>query len=104
MIAVLWLAEPLFEVVEKGEGVMRSHGKIIFSGVLAIAAAGFLFSSRADDETSAEGAAFAGKVTKVDKSAQTLIVNKQTYHVLPTTQITRSGKPATINDIKTGEQ
>jgi ribosomal protein S1 len=82
---------------------MKPFGKFALTSLLAL---GLAASSivRADDETSAQGAAFSGKVNAVDKSANTVTVNNKTYQLLPTTQINRLGKSSDAQDIKVGEE
>jgi len=57
-----------------------------------------------NDATSESGASFSGKVSRVDPAAQTVVIDHKTYHVLPTTRITRNDKQASFNSIKAGTQ
>ena len=54
--------------------------------------------------TSVSGTSFSGKVSKVDPAAQTVTIDNQTYHILPTTRITRNDQQASFNEIKVGSQ
>jgi ribosomal protein S1 len=54
--------------------------------------------------TDGQGATFSGRVSKVDSAAQTVTIGSRTYQVLPTSQITRNGGPATFNDLRSGSQ
>lgn len=54
--------------------------------------------------TSASGAQFSGKVSKVDAEAKTVNIGNQTYRVLPTTRIISDDEPATFEDIQVGSQ
>lgn len=46
---------------------------------------------------------FHGKISAVDLAARTVKVGERTFHVTPTTKIMMSGKPATLEDAKVGE-
>jgi ribosomal protein S1 len=78
---------------------MRSVTKLTLAGLLAFGLAASLPSASAQD-----AAAFSGKVSSVDKSAQTVVINNQTYHLLPTSRITKNQLPATASDLAVGEQ
>lgn len=56
------------------------------------------------DESSAQGTPFQGKVSSVDKDTRTLIIDSQSYQVLPTTQIKKDNQAANFESIKPGEQ
>jgi uncharacterized protein (UPF0333 family) len=47
---------------------------------------------------------FRGKVKTIDNSAKTLAVGKETFQITSETKITKSGKPATLNDGAEGDQ
>ena len=54
-----------------------------------------------DQTTTGAGASFSGKIGKVDRSGQTIRVDKQTYQIRPTTTITRvDGSPMTLANLK----
>lgn len=54
-----------------------------------------------DRATSESGATFRGKIGKIDRNAQTIRVDGKTYHILPTTTITRvNGASTTLSNIK----
>jgi hypothetical protein len=73
---------------------MKLYRKTVLAGLLAAGMAAFL--------SNANAATFDGKVSSVSKSAQTVVVDGETYQMLPTSQITRNGRPATFSDIKVG--
>ena len=79
---------------------MRPIVKTTFTGLVALGLAAFLSSANAAEATS-----FNGKVTAVDKSAQTVTVDGETYQLLSTTKITKDeSQSATINDLAAGKQ
>ena len=57
-----------------------------------------------DNSSGESGNNFSGKVAKVDTSSQTLTVGSQTYHILPTTRITKNDQQASLGDLKAGTQ
>ena len=57
-----------------------------------------------DNSPGESGNSFSGKVAKVDNTSQTLTVGGQTYHILPTTRITKNDQQASISDLKAGTQ
>ena len=57
-----------------------------------------------DSATSDSGKSFSGKVSKVDATAKTVTIDNETYHILPTTRITRNDQQASFSDIKVGSQ
>ncbi len=46
---------------------------------------------------------FHGKVVSVDKTARTIKISSRTFKVMPTTEITKAEKPATLDDAIPGE-
>ena len=50
------------------------------------------------------GTSFSGKVSKVDSASQTVTIGNQTYHLLPTSRITKNDQQASITDLKAGSQ
>lgn len=91
---------------------MKRHIKWALAGMLAIAVAGMTVTLKAEDKPAADkkdpakrdNIPFGGKVTAVDKSAQTFTVGKRTFQVIATSRIMKEGKPATFEDIKDGEE
>ena len=47
---------------------------------------------------------FHGKIDSIDKAAKSIKVGERTFVVLPTTKINKAGKPATLEDAKTGDE
>lgn len=47
---------------------------------------------------------FHGKVVSVDKTAKTIKVGERTFHVMGTTKVNKTGKPATLDDVTVGEE
>lgn len=47
---------------------------------------------------------FNGKISAVDKTARTIKVGERTFSITPTTKIMMAGKPATLEDVKVGEE
>jgi hypothetical protein len=47
---------------------------------------------------------FHGKVVSVDKTAKTIKVGERTFHVMGTTNVNKTGKPATLDDVTVGEE
>jgi len=82
---------------------MKSIRNVTLAAVLATGLAMFTFETNAQ-QTSAGGSSVKGKVTSVDKSAQTVVIDGRTFQVLPTTRITSSDQQVSIDDIKTGQQ
>ena len=80
---------------------MKLIRTIAMSGLLTLSMATLSFSQT--DERSLEGASFQGKVSSVDKSAQTVVVGDKTYQFLRTSQITREQQPASVNDLAVGD-
>jgi len=80
---------------------MKSIRSMAIAGLLALCIAAFVPNSFANDST-AGGALFKGKVSSVDATAQTVVINGQTYQVLRTSQIKKTDQPATINDLAVG--
>jgi len=57
------------------------------------------------DSSSSESANnFNGKVSKVDSDSQTVTIGTQTYHILPTTRITKHDQQGSFDDIKVGSR
>lgn len=83
---------------------MNSFHKMALAGLLSVGMAIFCSDSKAQQERSAEGASFNGKVSSVDKSAQTVVVDGQTYQLLGTSRVTKDKQPASINDLAAGDQ
>jgi hypothetical protein len=81
---------------------MKLIRKIALSGLLAMSMTTLSFSQA--DERSSEGASFEGKVSSVDKSAQTVVVDGKTYQLLRTSQITRENQPAGVNELAAGDK
>jgi hypothetical protein len=69
-----------------------------------VAKADTAVASATEGERGAKGAAFNGRVTKVDSAAQTVTIGSRTFQVLPTTMIKRNGAQANFNDLKPGMQ
>lgn len=71
---------------------------------LAVATAFSLFTSDASaaDKKAPKDNALHGKITAVDKEAKTITVAGKTVTVDDTTVITDSGKPAKLENLKTG--
>lgn len=46
---------------------------------------------------------FRGTVAAVDKAAKTVKVGERVFHISAETQLTKSGKPATIGDVAVGD-
>jgi ribosomal protein S1 len=82
---------------------MKSIRKMMTAGLLAMGMAALLSNSIADDSV-AGGASFKGKVSSVDATAQTVVIDGQTYQVLRTSQIKKTDQPATINDLAVGAE
>jgi ribosomal protein S1 len=81
---------------------MKSLSKF---SLLALLAVGLSVSSLpAADERSEQGASFKGKVSSIDKSAQTFKVDGETYQLLPTSRITKHEKRAVAGDLAVGQQ
>lgn len=57
-----------------------------------------------DNSSGASGNSFSGKVSKVDSASQTVTIGGQTYHFLPTSQVTKNDQQASFTDIKAGTQ
>jgi len=76
--------------------------KLAMAAVLSLGMAAFCPSVNADN-ASGDGASFQGKVSSVDASAKTVVVNGQTYQILATSKITNNQQPATANDVAIGE-
>jgi len=76
--------------------------KLAMAAVLTLGMVAFCPTANADN-ASAEGASFQGKVSSVDPSAKTVVVNGQTYQILATSKITNNQQPATANDLAIGE-
>jgi hypothetical protein len=57
-----------------------------------------------ESATAQSGASFSGKVSKVNPSTKTITVGDQTYHLVPTTQLSASDQPANFADIQVGTQ
>lgn len=91
---------------------MKKIGKLALAGLLAIAVAGMTFTVKAEDKPATEKketakrdtVPFHGKVSAVDKSAHTITLGARTFHTTPTTRFTKDGKPATLDDVKVGEE
>jgi hypothetical protein len=81
---------------------MKLIRRIALSGLLAISMTAPSFSQT--DERSPEGASFEGKVSSLDKSAQTVVVDGKTYQLMGTSQITRSQQPASVNELAAGDK
>src|SRR5262245_23834736 len=80
---------------------MKLIRRIALSGLLAISMTALSFAQT--DERSAEGASFQGKVSSVDQSAQTVVVDGKTYQLLGTSQITRNQQPVSVNEVAAGD-
>ena len=81
---------------------MKLIRRIALSGLLAISMTTLSFSQT--DQRSAEGASFEGKVSSVDKSAQTVVIDGKTYQLLGTSQVTRNQQPASVNELGAGDK
>jgi ribosome maturation factor RimP len=82
---------------------MKSIRNITLATVLATGLAMCTLETNAQ-LTSAGGSSVKGKVTAVDKSAQTVIIDGRTFQVLPTTRITSNDQQVSIDEVKTGQQ
>lgn len=82
---------------------MNSFRRIALAGLLTVGMA-LLGSNSEAQERSAEGASFNGKVSSVDKSAQTVVVDGKTYQLIATSQVKKDSQPASINDLAAGDQ
>jgi hypothetical protein len=81
---------------------MKSVSKLSLLGLLAL---GLTASPlMAADERSEQGATFEGKISSFDKSAQTMVVDGQTYQLLPTTRVTKQDRTASSTDLAVGQQ
>jgi hypothetical protein len=76
---------------------MKSIRRVACTGMLILGMAAFLPVAQAADT-------FQGRVSSVDKSSQSVVVNGQTYHILASSQIKQNGQAASINDLAAGEQ
>src|SRR6185369_12223871 len=47
---------------------------------------------------------FHGKVASVDKTAKSIKVGERTFYVVGTTKVSKTGKPATLDDVTVGEE
>jgi len=82
---------------------MKSIRKMTLAAVLATGMAIFTFNTTAQQQ--AGGAtSIKGKVTSVDKSAQTIMIDGRTFQLLPTTRITSNEQQVSLDNIKTGQQ
>ena len=85
---------------------------IIALTVAAFAALTPLSTADADAKPAAEPKAaapgrvipFNGKIAAADKQAKTITVGERVFQVTSTTRFTKDGKPATLDDAKTGEE
>jgi len=81
---------------------MKLIRKIALNGLLALSMTALAFSQTG--ERSAEGSSFQGKVSSVDKTAQTVVVDGKTYQLLGTSQITKGQQPANVTDLAMGDK
>ncbi|HYG23062.1 MAG TPA: DUF5666 domain-containing protein [Verrucomicrobiae bacterium] len=81
---------------------MKLNSKLSLMGLLALGLATLPMS--AADESSRQGASFDGKVTSVNKDAQTVVVGGETYQLLPTTRVTKGDQVAAVGDLAVGQQ
>lgn len=81
---------------------MKSIRTMTLAAALALGAAMFTLNTSAQQANGENPVK--GKVTSVDKSAQTVTIDGRSYQLLPTTRITTSAQQMSINDIKTGQQ
>ena len=89
---------PVNSELENEPIVMKTIHKFILAGLLA--ASTVISTAWAQDRATS----FEGKVSAINKSAQTVVVDGQTYQVLPTTRLTRNGRNATIADFTKGQK
>ena len=68
----------------------------------ALLASGIAMTSTTSAQEAAEKA-ITGKVTSMDKTAQTVNIGGQTFQVLPTTKITNMDKPGSFDEIKANQ-
>src|SRR5688572_22840515 len=80
---------------------MKLIRRIAFSGLLAISMTTLSF---AQEDRGAEGASFQGRVSSVDKTAQTVVVDGKTYQLIQTSQIMRNQQAANLNDLAAGDR
>jgi len=85
--------------------------KLLLSFAVAVLAASLTFPTVAQDAKPAEKKAapparanvFRGKVAAVDKQAKTIKVGERTFNITSDSRIVKAGKPATLDDVATGE-
>ena len=82
---------------------MKSIRRMTLTAALAMGVAIFTLNSSAQ-QSGGEGSTVKGKVTSVDKSSQTVMIDGKTFQVLPTTRVRSNDQTVSIDDIKTGQQ
>jgi hypothetical protein len=82
---------------------MKSIRRMTWAAVLATSLGMVTLNTTAQQSTAAESTV-KGKVTSVDKSAQTIMIDGRAFQVLPTTRFTSTDQQVSIDTIKTGQQ
>lgn len=83
---------------------MRSLTRSLLALALAIAFAVFTNDASAADKKAPKDNSLRGKITAVDKDAKTLTIAGYTLNVDDTTEISNSGKPGKLEDLKPGTE
>ena len=83
---------------------MRSLTRSLLALALAIAFAVVTNNASAADKKAPKDNSLRGKITAVDKDAKTLTIAGYTLNVDDTTEISSSGKPAKLEELKPGTE
>ena len=81
---------------------MKSIRTMTLVAALAVGVAMFTMNTTAQQTGGANSVK--GKVTSVDKSSQTIMIDGRSFQLLPTTRVTSSEQQMSADDIKTGQQ
>jgi predicted RNA-binding protein len=82
---------------------MKSIRRMTLAAVLATSLAMFTLNTTAQQSGGGESSV-KGKVTSVDKSSQTIMIDGRSFQLLPTTRVTSNDQQVSIDNIKTGQQ
>ena len=82
---------------------MKSIRRMTLAAVLATSLAMFTLNTTAQPSGGSESTV-KGKVTSVDKSSQTIVIDGRTFQLLPTTRVTSNDQQVSIDNLKTGQQ
>ncbi|HEX5219246.1 MAG TPA: DUF5666 domain-containing protein [Verrucomicrobiae bacterium] len=82
---------------------MKTIRSMTLTAALATSLALFTVNTTAQQSTAGESTV-KGKVTSVDKSSQTVMIDGRSFQLLPTTRVTSNDQQVSIDNIKAGQQ